>query len=192
VARRLVDVLSNFDDNITEKFLAKRRSPPTISVLRCAVPHRRTSRAVLCGSAFKTRASSPCSTRSSIPPVAARHPPTKGLDLKGIEELERPADDNAPFSALAFKIMSTSTWQAHVRRIYSGTIAQGDAILNSTKDRKERIGRIMQMHANHREPRDAAFAGDIIAIVGMKGTTTGDTLCDPPPHRARVPGLPER
>src|SRR5687768_10038651 len=105
--------------------------------------------------------------------------PTKGLDLKGIEELERPADDKESFSALAFKIMS----DPHVGkltyiRVYSGTLEKGNAVLNSTKDRKERIGRILQMHANHREDKDAAFAGDIVAVVGLKQTTTGDTLCD--------------
>jgi len=102
------------------------------------------------------------------------------MDIKGIEELERPADDRAPFSALAFKIMS----DPHVGkltyfRVYSGSIKKGDAVLNSTKDRKERIGRILQMHANHREDKTVVFAGDIVATVGLKQTTTGDTLCDP-------------
>ena len=107
-------------------------------------------------------------------------PPTKGIDVKGIEEIERPADDKAPFAALAFKIMS----DPHVGkltyfRVYSGSIKKGDAVLNSTKDRKERIGRILQMHANHREDKTIIFAGDIVATVGLKQTTTGDTLCDP-------------
>jgi elongation factor G len=102
------------------------------------------------------------------------------MDPKGIEELKRPADDQEPFSALAFKIMS----DPHVGkltyfRVYSGSIKKGDAVLNSTKDRKERIGRILQMHANHREDKTIIFAGDIVATVGLKQTTTGDTLCDP-------------
>jgi len=179
---RLVDVLSNFDDTITEKFLGEEEI--TADDLRSAL--RRATIAgqavpVLCGSAFKNKGVQPMlDAVVDFLPSPLDIPPTKGLDLKGIEELERPADDNAPFSALAFKIMSDQhLGKLTFARIYSGTIAQGDAILNSTKDRKERIGRIMQMHANHREPRDAAFAGDIIAIVGMKGTTTGDTLCDP-------------
>src|SRR5205807_8141752 len=104
----------------------------------------------------------------------------QGLDIKGIEELERPADDRAPFSALAFKIMS----DPHVGkltyfRVYSGTLKKGQAVLNATTDRKERVGRILQMHANHREDKDAVFTGDIVAAVGLKQTSTGDTLCDP-------------
>jgi elongation factor G len=107
-------------------------------------------------------------------------PPTKGMDLKGIEELERKADDNEPFSALAFKIMTDPHMgKLTYARVYSGKFLKGDTVLNSTKDRKERAGRILQMHANHREDRDAAFAGDIVALVGLKQTTTGDTLCAP-------------
>jgi elongation factor G len=88
-------------------------------------------------------------------------------------------DDKEPLSALAFKIMADQHLGKLVfARIYSGMLAQGDTVLNSTRDRKERIGRIVQMHANHREPRDVAYAGDIIALVGLKHTTTGDTLCD--------------
>src|SRR4029077_15168804 len=97
-----------------------------------------------------------------------------------IEELERKVDDNEPFSALAFKIMS----DPHVGkltyfRVYSGKLEKGAQVLNSTKDRKERIGRILQMHANHREDKDAIFTGDIVAAIGIKNPTTGDTLCDP-------------
>jgi elongation factor G len=93
--------------------------------------------------------------------------------------MERLADDKEPLSALAFKIMADQHLGKLVfARIYSGMLAQGDTVLNSTRDRKERIGRIVQMHANHREPRDVAYAGDIIALVGLKHTTTGDTLCD--------------
>ena len=106
-------------------------------------------------------------------------PPTKGKDMKGVADLERVPDDKAPFSALAFKIMADQHLGKLIfARIYSGMISQGDTVLNSSKDRKERIGRIVQMHANHREPREVAYAGDIIALVGMKNTTTGDTLCD--------------
>ncbi|HEX3540376.1 MAG TPA: elongation factor G, partial [Acidimicrobiales bacterium] len=106
--------------------------------------------------------------------------PTKGVDLKGIEELERLPDDSEPFAALAFKI-ATDPHKGKLTyvRVYSGKLAKGSAVLNATKDRKERVGRILQMHANHEEDRTAAFAGDIVAFVGMKDTTTGDTLCDP-------------
>jgi elongation factor G len=101
------------------------------------------------------------------------------MDVKGIEELERQADDKEPFSALAFKIMS----DPHVGkltyfRVYSGTLEAGSYVYNSTKDRKERIGRLLQMHANHREDVEAVYTGDIVAAIGLKGTTTGDTLSD--------------
>src|SRR5690606_24370373 len=97
------------------------------------------------------------------------------------EVVERKTSDDAPFAALAFKIMS----DPHVGkltyfRVYSGTLEAGSAVVNSTKGmRKERVGRLLQMHANHREDIDAVRAGDIVAAVGLKQTTTGDTLCDP-------------
>ena len=136
---------------------------------------------VLCGSAFKNKGVQPMlDAVVDFLPSPVDIPPTEGMDVKGIEELERQADDNEPFSALAFKIMT----DPHIGkltyvRVYSGKLPKGAAILNSTKDRKERAGRILQMHANHREDKDAAFAGDIVALVGLKQTTTGDTLCDP-------------
>jgi elongation factor G len=178
----LIDVLSRFDDAITEKFLADeeistddiRRALRVGTIANHCVP-------VLCGSAFKNKGVQPMlDAVVEFLPSPLDLPPTKGLDLKGIEELERPADDNAPFAALAFKIMG----DPHVGkltyfRVYSGKTEKGAAVLNSTKDRKERIGRILQMHANHREDKDAVFAGDIVACVGLKQTTTGDTLCDP-------------
>ena len=103
-----------------------------------------------------------------------------GTDVKGEERLVRHADDSEPFSALAFKIMSDPyVGKLTYFRVYSGTLTTGSAVLNATKDRKERIGRILQMHANHREDLDAVFAGDIVAAVGLKNTTTGETLCDP-------------
>ena len=100
--------------------------------------------------------------------------------MKGEHELEREADDDEPFAALAFKIMSDPyVGKLTYFRVYSGKLAAGSAVLNATKDKKERVGRILQMHANHREDKDAVFAGDIVAVVGLKNTTTGDTLCDP-------------
>jgi len=108
-------------------------------------------------------------------------PPTMGLvPRKEGVEVERPAYDSAPFSALAFKIMTDPyVGKLTYLRVYSGTLTKGSGVINSTKDRKERIGRILQMHANSREDLDAMFAGDIVAAVGLKQTTTGDTLCDP-------------
>jgi elongation factor G len=105
-------------------------------------------------------------------------PAATGMDVKGIEVLERPADEKAPFAALAFKIVSDPFGRLTYFRVYSGTVAKGAEVYNSTKDRKERLGRILLMHANHREDIDEAMAGDIVAGLGFKHTTTGDTLCD--------------
>jgi elongation factor G len=179
----LIDTLSNYDDVLTEKYLGEeeitagdlRRALRAATIAGQVVP-------VLCGSAFKNKGVQPMlDAVVDFLPSPLDIPPTKGLDKKGIEELERAADDSEPFSALAFKIMTDprSGGKLTYARVYSGTLRKGDAILNSTKDRKERAGRILQMHANHQEDRDAAFAGDIVALVGMKQTTTGDTLCDP-------------
>src|ERR687886_200470 len=179
---RLIDVLSHHDDHLMEKFLEDedvtaedlRRSIRAATLSSAVVP-------VLCGSAFRNKGVQPLlDAVVDFLPSPLDLPPVKGLDLKRIEELERPPDDRAPFSALAFKIMS----DPHVGkltyfRVYSGTLRKGQAVLNSTKDRKERVGRILQMHANHREDKDAVFTGDIVAAVGLKQTSTGDTLCDP-------------
>jgi len=105
-------------------------------------------------------------------------PPIKGVKPDTEEEVERPADDNGPFSALAFKIMTDPyVGKLCFFRVYSGTLNSGSYVLNSTKNKKERIGRILQMHANHREEIDMVYSGDIAAAVGLKDTTTGDTLC---------------
>jgi elongation factor G len=108
-------------------------------------------------------------------------PPTQGTKPNHPEDvLERKADDGESFSALAFKIMTDQyVGRLTYLRVYSGTLRKGDSVINSTKDKKERIGRILQMHANHQEDKDAVFAGNIVAVVGLKNTTTGDTLCDP-------------
>src|SRR5438045_9552174 len=99
----------------------------------------------------------------------------------------RKPDDNEPFSALAFKIMSDPyVGRLTYLRVYSGVLKSGTHVMNSTKDRKERIGRILQMHANHREDKEAAFTGDIVAVVGLKHSTTGDTICDPRSEERRV------
>jgi elongation factor G len=177
----LVDVLSTFDDTITEKFLNEEEI--LSSLLRSALRRATISGQavpVLCGAAFKNKGVQPMlDAVVNYLPSPLDVPPTKGKDLKGEKDLERLADDKEPLSALAFKIMADQHLGKLVfAPIYSGMLAQGDTVLNSTRDRKERIGRIVQMHANHREPRDVAYAGDIIALVGLKHTTTGDTLCD--------------
>ena len=106
-------------------------------------------------------------------------PAIKGIDAETEEECERHADDNAPFSALAFKIMTDPfVGRLSFIRVYSGVLNTGTSVLNATKKQRERIGRILQMHANHREDIDTVYCGDIAAVVGLKNTTTGDTLCD--------------
>ena len=102
----------------------------------------------------------------------------RGINPKTEEEEERPSDDKAPFSALAFKIMTDPyVGRLSFFRVYSGTVKTGSSVLNSTKGKKERLGRILQMHANHREDIEQVYSGDIVAAVGLKNTTTGDTLC---------------
>jgi elongation factor G len=105
-------------------------------------------------------------------------PPTAGIDPKTDDVVERKAGDAEPFSALAFKIVADPYGKLTYFRVYSGTLDKGGEVYNSTKDRKERIGRILRMHANQREDIDQAHAGDIVAGLGFKQTTTGDTLCD--------------
>ena len=160
---------------------ATRRSPPTTCAGRCAGPPSPARSCPSCAARpSRTRASSPCSTPSSTTCRArSTWPPRPGSTMKG-EEIVRKPDDAEPFAALAFKIMTDPyVGKLTYIRVYSGTLAKGSAVLNSTKDRKERVGRILQMHANHREDKDAIFTGDIVAVVGLKHTTTGDTLCDP-------------
>ena len=137
---------------------------------------------MLCGSAFKNKGvqlvldavvqylPSPL----DVPPLEGHKP------FNEDEKVLRKPDDAEPFSALAFKIMSDPfVGRLTYLRIYSGILRSGSHVMNSTKDRKERIGRILQMHANHREDLDAAFTGDIVAVVGLKHSTTGDTISDP-------------
>ncbi len=180
---QLIDVVSNFDDVIMEKYLAEepitaddlRRALRTATLAAAVVP-------VLCGSAFKNKGVQPMlDAVVDYLPSPLDLPPTEGHKPNKTEEIEeRKADDAEPFSALAFKIMTDPfVGKLTYIRVYSGTLQKGSSLLNSTKDKKERVGRILQMHANHREDKDAIFAGDIMAIVGMKNTTTGDTLCDP-------------
>jgi elongation factor G len=178
----LVDVLSNFDDTIMEKYVGEeeitnddlRRALRAATIANQVVP-------VLCGSAFKNKGVQPMlDAVVDYLPSPLDIPPTVGKSVKGDGSLEREPADDAPFSALAFKIMTDPfVGKLTYLRVYSGSIEKGTTVLNSTKGNRERIGRILQMHANHREDKDAIFAGDIVAIVGLKNTTTGDTLCDP-------------
>src|SRR4029077_17373143 len=135
---------------------------------------------VLCGSAFKNKGVQQLldgvvdylPSPLDIPPVVGVNPDTG-------KEMSRPPSDTEPFAALAFKIMSDPfAGQLTYFRVYSGTLKTGTSVYNITKNTKERIGRLLKMHANKREDIDEVYAGDIAAAVGLKGATTGDTLCD--------------
>jgi len=135
---------------------------------------------VLCGSAFKNKGVQPLlDAVVDYLPSPLDVPPIKGVDDKGNEVIRR-SSDSEPFAALAFKIMDDPfVGTITFCRIYSGTLASGTGVVNSTKERKERIGRMLLMHANNREDIKEAYAGDIVALAGLKEVRTGDTLCDP-------------
>ena len=133
---------------------------------------------MLCGSAFKNKGVQPMlDAVISYLPSPTDVPPIKGTNMRGDEEITRSANDTG-FSALAFKIVADPFGKLTYFRVYSGEINKGDEVYNSTKERRERLGRILLMHANNREDLDIAMAGDIVAGLGFKDTTTGDTLCD--------------
>jgi elongation factor G len=177
----LFEKLADHDPEVMEKYVHEEAPAP--EELRRAIRKatlEATGTPVLCGSAFKNKAIQPLlDAIVQYLPSPLDVPPVTGLLPKGGEE-QREASDDAPFSALAFKIMSDPyVGRLTYMRVYSGKVRAGAHIENSSKDRKERIGRILQMHANHREDMEAAFTGDIVAVVGLKHTSTGDTLCDP-------------
>jgi elongation factor G len=135
---------------------------------------------VTCGSAYKNKGVQMLlDAIVDYMPSPVDIPPIKGIDPETDEEVERKADDKGPFAALAFKIMADPyVGKLAFFRVYSGTLESGSYVYNSTKGKKERIGRILQMHANKRAEIDKVYSGDIAAAVGLKDTTTGDTLCD--------------
>jgi elongation factor G len=176
----MLEAVAAADDEVMEKYLGDEEI--TVEELKRAlragtikgefVP-------VLCGSAFKNKGVQPMlDAVVDFLPSPIDIPPTEGLDMKGEHTLERDADDKAPFSALAFKIVADPYGKLTYFRVYSGTVEKGSEIFNSTKDKKERVGRLLRMHANNREDIEIAYAGDIVAGLGFKNTTTGDTLCD--------------
>ena len=177
----LVDVVSHYDDTVLEKYVGDeeitaedlKRGLRAATISSEVVP-------VLCGSAFKNKAVQPLlDAVVDYLPSPLEVPPVTGHDPKTEDPMERRPDDSEPFSALAFKIMSDPyVGKLTYFRVYSGKLAAGGQIMNVTKDRRERVGRLLQMHANHREDKQAVFAGDIVAAVGLKHTTTGDTLSD--------------
>ncbi len=178
----LIDVLSEFDENILEKFVSEEEITATDvrSALRTGtlsghcVP-------ILTGTAFKNKGVQPLlDAVVEYLPSPIDLPPVEGVHPRTGDTVERSADDSAPFAALAFKIMT----DPHVGKLtyfraYSGTLEKGSAVMNSRTENKERIGRILEMHANDREDRDDVRTGDIVAGIGLKNTRTGDTLCAP-------------
>jgi len=176
----LLEVIAGSDDGFMEKYLANEdiTQDDIKKALRAGtlafdfVP-------ILCGSAFKNKGVQPMlDAVIDFLPSPLDIQAATGTNAKGDEELTRPADENGPFAALAFKIVADPFGKLTYFRVYSGTINKGDEVYNSTKERKERLGRILLMHANQREDLDVAMAGDIVAGLGFKETTTGDTLCD--------------
>jgi elongation factor G len=181
----LIEACADYDDELMEAYLADEQiSPERIKkALRQATLDIKVT-PVLCGSSFKNKGVQPLleavidylPSPLDVPPVTGVEP-TK--DEEG-RQAERPADDNAPFAALAFKVMADpSVGKLTYFRVYSGKLETGSKVLNASTRRTERVGRILEMHANHREEREEIYAGDIVAGVGLKQTSTGDTLCDP-------------
>jgi elongation factor G len=177
---QLLETIATSDDAFMEKYLGGeevteeeiKRAIRTGTLAFDFVP-------ILCGSAFKNKGVQPMlDAVVDYLPSPLDIPPAQGTNTKGDEVLERKADEKGPFAALAFKIVADPFGKLTYFRVYSGTVNKGDEIYNSTKERKERLGRILLMHANQREDLDVAMAGDIVAGLGFKETTTGDTLCD--------------
>jgi elongation factor G len=177
---QLIDAVSNFDDEVLEAYLTD-ESSVTPEILRRAIRTGTLSdeiTPVLLGSAFKNKGVQPLlDAVIDYLPSPLDVPPVHGLDPKTEGDAERKASMDEPFSALAFKVMSDPyVGKLTYFRVYSGRIKAGDRVLNTTTGKTERVGRILQMHANHREERDEIGAGEIAAGVGLKSTTTGDTL----------------
>jgi len=177
----MLEAVAEFDDHVMEKYLNGQalteeeihRVVRSGAIAIKVIP-------VLCGSAFKNKGVQQLlDAVVDYLPSPLDIPPVQGVDPNtGKEVLRRPMD-NEPFSALAFKIMSDPfAGQLTYFRVYSGMLKTGSSVLNVTKGTKDRIGRLLKMHANKREDIDAAYAGDIIAAVGLKGATTGDTLSE--------------
>ena len=178
---KLIEACADFDDEIMEMYFDGEEIPT--DKIRAAI--RRATIAnemvpVTCGTSYRNKGVQKLlDAIVDYMPSPLDIPAIKGVDPDTDEEVERPADDNAPFSALAFKIMTDPyVGRLSFFRVYSGTAEAGTTVMNANKKQRERLGRILQMHANHREDIDKVYSGDIAAAVGLKNTTTGDTLCD--------------
>ena len=179
---KMIEALSDVDEALMEKYVsgAEISEAEIVAALRKGAISMAIT-PVLCGSAFKNKGVQPLlDAVVDFLPSPLDVPPVEGLHPKTGDKVTRKADDGEPFSALAFKIMTDPfVGQLTFFRVYSGVVEAGSYIYNSNKDSKERIGRLLKMHANKREDIDRVYAGDIAAAVGLKNTTTGDTLCSP-------------
>ena len=178
---KLMDAVSMVDDEIMEMMLEGQEVPQDkirAAIRKATIDNEMVP--VTCGTSYKNKGvQKMLDAIVDYMPSPLDVPAIKGVNPKTDEEEERPSDDNAPFSALAFKIMTDPyVGRLSFFRVYSGHLTTGSTVLNSTKNTKERIGRILQRHANHREDIEEVYSGDIEAAVGLKNTTTGDTLCD--------------
>ena len=178
---KLIETVVEQDDDVMEQYLEG--NEPDVATIKKLIRKGTMARAfvpVTCGSAFKNKGVQPLlDAVVDYMPSPLDVPAIKGVLPDSDEEAERPSSDDAPFAALAFKIMNDPfVGSLTFTRIYSGKLTKGQ-VLNSVKDKKEKIGRMLLMHSNNREDIEEAFAGDIVALAGMKDTTTGDTLCDP-------------
>ena len=178
---KLLDAVSMFDDEIMEMYLEGQEIPT--DKIRKAI--RQATVAVemvpvVCGSSYRNKGVQKLlDAIVDYMPAPTDVPAIKGTNPKTDEEEDRHPSDDEPFSALAFKIMTDPyVGRLCFFRVYSGTLNTGSAVLNATKGKRERVGRLLQMHANHREDLETVYSGDIAAVVGLKNTTTGDTLCD--------------
>ena len=178
---QLIEALADVDDGIMEKFMEGEE--PTIEEMKAAIRKGTIDCsffAVLCGTSYRNKGVQLLlDAVIDYMPSPLDIPPVKGFDPHTDEEIERPVSDDAPFSALAFKIMTDPfVGKLSFIRVYSGHIGSGSYVLNSTKGKRERIGRLLQMHANERKEISEIYTGEICGVVGFKDTTTGDTLCD--------------
>ena len=178
---KLIESIADHDDHLLEAYLEGKEitTDHMREVIRRATLDISIT-PVLCGSAFKNKGVQPLMDAIvEYLPSPLDVPPISGVKPNG-EESARPAADDAPFAALAFKVaVDPYVGKLTYFRVYSGTLKAGSYVLNASKDKRERISRILQMHANHREDRDEIFAGELAAAVGLKVTSTGDTLTDP-------------
>ena len=178
---RLIDACADLDEELME--LALEEQPIPAEMMRAAIRKGTIQNLmvpVTCGTSYRNKGVQKLlDAIVDYMPSPLDIPAIKGVDPDSGEEDERPADDEAPFSALAFKIAADPyVGRLSFIRVYSGKLNTGTQVLNSTKKQRERIGRILQMHANHREDIETVYSGDIAAVVGLKNSTTGDTLCE--------------